>query len=223
MSEPEISLDIDRLQRQGFPEVVYGKGKTIEQITFAMRRLYETHGHALATGIDDGAFFHIQTAIPNADHDSRSGICWIGKMSPTSDQHTVAVICAGTADLPTAEQAALTLEYLGYTVSRLRDVGVAGIHRLITRLDEVDKSQVIIVVAGMEGALASVIGGLARQPIIAVPTSVGYGTGLGGLAALMSMLNSCAAGMTVVNIDNGFGAAVAAHRILSCLKNLKGT
>jgi hypothetical protein len=124
------------------------------------------------------------------------------------------VISAGTSDQPVAEEAAQTLEFLGYQTQRVRDVGVAGLHRLLARLDEIKQTDVIIVIAGMEGALASVVGGLVSQPLIAVPTSVGYGTGLGGIAALLSMLNSCAAGVTVVNIDNGFGAAVAAARIL---------
>ena len=222
MTEPEINLDIDRLQRQGFPEVVYGKGKTPEQVATAMRTLYDHHGHALATGIDQNAFRLISMELPKAIHAPLSGICSIGKMPDTTSDRRVAVVCAGTTDLPVAEQAALTLEYLGHRVTRVHDVGVAGIQRTMNRLDELRASQVVIVVAGMEGALGSVIGGLVPQPVIAVPTSVGYGTGMGGLAALMSMLNSCAAGLTVVNIDNGFGAAIAAHRILSSLSNRKG-
>jgi NCAIR mutase (PurE)-related protein len=137
-------------------------------------------------------------------------------MSPTGQR--VAIVAAGTSDLAVAEEAAHTCEFLGHSVTRVTDVGVAGIHRLMEKLPLIREAQVIIALAGMEGALPSVLGGLVGQPLIAVPTSVGYGTGLGGIAALLSMLNSCAAGVTVVNIDNGFGAAVAAHRILRALR-----
>lgn len=201
----ELTLDIDRLARQGFPEVVFAPGKTREQLIHALKDLHRAHGFALATGVSDDLEL-------GGVHDACSRLYRLGQMPPRHGQPCV--VSAGTADQPAAEEAAQTLEFLGYTTQRVRDVGVAGLHRLLERLDEIRQADVLIVIAGMDGALPSVVGGLVAQPVIAVPTSVGYGTGMGGLAALLTMLNSCAAGVTVVNIDNGFGAAMAAARIL---------
>jgi hypothetical protein len=201
----ELTIDTDRLARQGFPEVVFARGKTREQVIAALRRLQAEHGHALASGVSK------DLAI-GGHYDACSKLYRLGQMPARAG--LPCVISAGTSDQPVAEEAAQTLEFLGYTVQRIRDVGVAGIHRLLARLEEFKQADVLIVIAGMDGALPSVVGGLVAQPVIAVPTSVGYGTSYGGIAALLTMLNSCAAGVTVVNIDNGFGAAIAAARIL---------
>jgi hypothetical protein len=155
----------------------------------------------------------VAAALPEACYDALGRTVLLGSMPP-ADGRTVAVVTAGTSDLPVAAEAASTLAFLGHPVERFNDIGVAGIHRLFGRIDEIQKASVVIVVAGMEGALPSVVGGLVSAPVIAVPTSVGYGAAFSGLAALLGMLNSCASGLTVVNIDNGFGAALAAHRIL---------
>jgi pyridinium-3,5-biscarboxylic acid mononucleotide synthase len=201
-----MPLDTDRLQRQGFPEVVYGRGKTRQQMIDALTGLHQAHGHALATRVEE------DLQLPGGHYDPASKLYCMGHMSRRAGR--VMVISAGTADHPVAEEAAQTLEYLGYQPERITDIGVAGLHRLLDRLDHLRTADLLIVVAGMEGALPSVIGGLLPQPIIAVPTSTGYGTGAHGIAAILGMLNSCASGLTVVNIDNGFGAALAAHRIL---------
>jgi len=175
----------------------------------ALQRLAAAHGHALATGVgedlDLGGHF-----------DPSCHLYRIGRMPARAGR--ICVISAGTSDQPVAEEAAQTLEYLGYEAQRISDVGVAGLHRLLARLEEIRQVQVIIVIAGMEGALPSVVGGLVAQPVIAVPTSVGYGASYEGIAALLGMLNSCAAGIGVMNIDNGFGAAIHAHRILQMPK-----
>ena len=201
----EITPDLERLTRQGFPEVVYARGKTRAQTIEALQRLRDAHGHALATGVSE------DLAI-GGHFDACSKLYRLGQMPARSGKPCV--ISAGTSDQPVAEEVAQTLEFLGYTVQRILDVGVAGIHRLLARVDDFKDAEVLIVIAGMDGALPSVVGGLVSQPVIAVPTSVGYGTSYGGIAALLTMLNSCAAGVTVVNIDNGFGAAIAAARIL---------
>lgn len=201
-----LHLDFQRLERQGFPEVVYARGKTTAQVSLALSRLYEVHGFALATGVD------ADLAL-GGRYDPCSKLYQLGQMSARDGRPCV--VSAGTSDQPVAEEAAQTLEFLGYQTQRVRDVGVAGLHRLLEHANDLEQAQVLIVVAGMEGALPSVIGGLVSQPVIAVPTSVGYGTSYQGIAALLAMLNSCAAGISVMNIDNGFGAALAAHRILS--------
>jgi len=201
----DLNLDLQRLDRQGFPEVVFGRGKTREQIVEALQRLHQAHGHALATCVTEDLGI-------GGQYDAHSKLYHIGHMPSRTGKPCV--VSAGTADQSVAEEAAQTLEFLGYTTHRVRDVGVAGLHRLLSRLDELKSAEALIVVAGMEGALASVVGGLLPQPIIAVPTSVGYGASYEGIAALLAMLNSCAAGVAVVNIDNGFGAAMMAHRIL---------
>jgi pyridinium-3,5-biscarboxylic acid mononucleotide synthase len=202
----DLTLDLDRLQRQGFPEFVYGQGKTREQTVAALRGLHAAHGYALATRV-------AEDLAMGGHYDPLSRIYRIDQMPSRSGKPCV--ISAGTSDTPVAEEAAQTLDFLGYQTQRIHDVGVAGLHRLLQRLDEIRIADVVIVVAGMEGALPSVMGGLLSQPIIAVPTSVGYGTSFQGIAALLGMLNSCSSGITVVNIDNGFGAALAAHRILN--------
>jgi NCAIR mutase (PurE)-related protein len=201
----ELVIDTARLNRQGFPEVVFGGGKTREQIIAALRSLHAAHGHALASGV-------VEDLAIGGHYDACSRLYRLGQMPARAGKPCV--ISAGTSDQPVAEEAAQTLEFLGYTVQRIRDVGVAGIHRLLARVDDFKDADVLIVIAGMDGALPSVVGGLVSQPVIAVPTSVGYGTSYGGIAALLTMLNSCAVGVTVVNIDNGFGAAMAAARIL---------
>ena len=210
------TLDHDRQQRQGFPEVVYCKSKTPEQIAENLQALAESNGCALGTRVPTDRIDEILKRLPTANYDKLSNTIILGESpNPNPDQACVAVISAGTSDLPISMEAAITLEFLGHPVTRFNDIGVAGIHRLHDRIDEIREAAVVIVVAGMEGALPSVVGGLVAAPVIAVPTSVGYGAAFEGLAALLGMLNSCAAGLVVVNIDNGFGAAMAAHRMLS--------
>ena len=218
--EPEDSLDFATLDhhralRQGFPEVVYGAGKTVEQVVAIAQRI-ATHGDGvLVTRVAPEAVVHLQAALPGIEYNAVAGTCFLRPAVPPSVAlQSLLVITAGTSDLPVAEEAAVTAGAMACAVERLTDVGVAGIHRLLARRDVINGAGVIVVVAGMDGALASVVGGLARVPVIAVPTSVGYGASFGGIAPLLTMLNSCAAGVTVVNIDNGFGAAVAAARIL---------
>ena len=208
----EFNLDLDRLQRQGFPEVVFARGKTAAQTTEALQRLHQANGHALATGVPPDVAEAVRSTLNAGTYDACSKLYRLSEMPPRAGRPVV--VSAGTSDQPVAEEAAQTLEFLGYQTQRIRDVGVAGLHRLLARVDDLKQSSVIIVVAGMEGALASVVGGLVSQPVIAVPTSIGYGSSFEGLAALLAMLNSCAAGVGVVNIDNGFGAAMMAARIL---------
>lgn len=208
----DLNLDLERLQRQGFPEVVFARGKTAEQTTEALQRLHQANGHALATGVLPAVAEAIQSTLNQGSYDAVSKLYRMGQMPSRAGRPVV--VSAGTSDQPVAEEAAQTLEYLGYHTVRIVDVGVAGLHRLTARLEDLRNSSVIIVVAGMEGALASVVGGLVSQPVVAVPTSVGYGSSFEGLAALLAMLNSCAAGVAVMNIDNGFGAAMMAARIL---------
>lgn len=207
-----LQIDTEREERQGFPEVVFGRGKTMLQTCTAIDELVQASGHAFATGVNENTANESLRRHPGAVWRSTSKTFAVGSMPQTRNR--IAVVCAGTSDMPVAGEAAHTCEFLGHEVVCVSDVGVAGLHRLLGRMTEITKADVIIAVAGMEGALPSVLGGLVRQPVIAVPTSVGYGTGLGGVAALMAMLNSCAAGVAVMNIDNGFGAAVMAHRIL---------
>jgi pyridinium-3,5-biscarboxylic acid mononucleotide synthase len=210
---PHSTLDPERLARQGFPEVVYCQSKTAGQIADNLRALAAANGRAFGTRLPADRAADVLSALPEACYDAMSRTISVGAMEP---QHAsrVAVVSAGTSDLPVSEEAAATLAFLGHPVLRFNDIGVAGIHRLMARVDEIRAADVVIVVAGMEGALPSVVGGLVASPVIAVPTSVGYGASFQGLAALLGMLNSCASGLTVVNIDNGFGAAIAAHRIL---------
>ena len=219
-SEPSESLgfatiDHHRALRQGFPEVVYGAGKTVAQVVAIASRIAEHGDGVLVTRVAAEAVDPLRAALPGLEYNADAATCFLRPTTPpTIATDAVLVVTAGTSDLRVAEEAAVTAAAMGCRVERLTDVGVAGIHRLLSRREALDTAGVIIVVAGMDGALASVVGGLVRVPVIAVPTSVGYGASFGGIAPLLTMLNSCAAGVTVVNIDNGFGAAVAAARIL---------
>ena len=211
-------VDHHRSLRTGFPEVIWGPGKTVPQIVQIMRSLHQHNPVVMATRIEPEVYAQVQRQIPAAMYYDMARICALVPLNWAA-QHpgTIGVLTAGTADLPVAEEAAVTAELCGFAVKRLWDVGVAGLHRqLIRDLD------VLIVVAGMEGALPSVVAGLADCPIVAVPTSVGYGASFNGLSALLTMLNSCAAGIGVVNIDNGFGAAVLAGQILRTGARLGG-
>ncbi|HEX5790300.1 MAG TPA: nickel pincer cofactor biosynthesis protein LarB [Luteolibacter sp.] len=206
--------DHGRLARQGFPEIIYCQGKTASQVAENLQSLAAANGRAFGTRLDADKAATVLGLIPGACYDATSRTITLGPM-PESAGPKVALITAGTSDLPVAAEAAATLSFLGHPVESFQDIGVAGIHRLHERLEKIRNAEVVIVVAGMEGALPSVVGGLVGAPVIAVPTSVGYGASFGGLAALLGMLNSCASGLMVVNIDNGFGAALAAHRILN--------
>ena len=209
------TIDHHRALRQGYPEVVYGEGKSPHQVVTITERIMEQGRAALVTRTDQATRQALHDRFPEAVANEVARTVRIGSPSPTVSRGTILVITAGTSDLPVAEEAAESAIAMGNRVARLNDVGVAGIHRLLAQGDALTRAGVVIVVAGMDGALPSVVGGLVACPVIAVPTSVGYGASLGGLAALFTMLNSCAAGVTVVNIDNGFGAAAAATRINS--------
>lgn len=206
-------VDLSRKQRNGYPEVIYGEGKTAAQIVEIMQSLKQHHENILCTRVSPEKFVAIQAQEPKAIYD-QAARCVVMKVNQIAKtQSYIAVVTAGTSDIPVAEEAAVTAELYGNTVKRIYDVGVAGIHRLFARLDDIRGAKVVIVIAGMEGALASVVGGLIDVPLIAVPTSIGYGTSFEGVTALLTMLNSCASGITVVNIDNGFGAAYSASMI----------
>ena len=213
ISSTVARLDHERRDRTGVPEVVLAAGKTLEQNVALLRDLHARAAFALATRVPPDQRERLAAALPQAEIEPLSGTLRWGRLPRTAAR--VAVVCAGTSDLPVAEEAAFTLEALGHDAVRAADVGVAGIHRLFDVLDDVTSCRAVIVVAGMEGALPSVVGGLVRAPVIAVPTSVGYGAAFDGLAALLGMLNACAPGIGVVNIDNGFGAAALAHKIVS--------
>lgn len=218
-------IDHHRALRQGIPEVIYAPGKTDKQIISIAQRILKAGCDTLVTRLPRPIYKIIKKQIPPLRYypDARLALALSGrKKSPAiRTEKSVLVCCAGTSDIPVAEEAALTAWIMGCPVERLYDVGVAGIHRLFESRHSLDKASVIVVVAGMEGALPSVIGGMVRKPLIAVPTSIGYGTSFEGLAALLAMLNSCAAGITVVNIDNGFGAGVAAATIALAMKEQK--
>jgi NCAIR mutase (PurE)-related protein len=211
----QVLADTHRMIRQGFPEAVYAEGKTLTQTSDALTALVAAHGSALATRVPPDMAGLLLQRFPTGSYDGVSRLYRVGQMEGSFKSAPVAVVCAGTSDLPVAEEAAQTLEFSGARVNRITDVGVAGLHRLLARLDELRSASIVIAVAGMEGALPSVLGGLVAAPVIAVPTSVGYGANLKGIAALLTMLSSCASGLAVVNIDNGYGAAVAALRILN--------
>ena len=211
----QVLADTHRVIRQGFPEAVYAEGKTLAQTADALTALVTAHGCALATRVSAEVAILLQQRFPTGSYDEVSRLYRIGQMIGSFRSATVAVVCAGTSDIPVAEEAAQTLEFAGARVNRITDVGVAGLHRLLARLDDLRAASIVIAIAGMEGALPSVLGGLVAAPVIAVPTSIGYGSNLHGISALLSMLNSCASGLTVVNIDNGFGAAMAALRVLN--------
>ncbi len=206
-------VDHHRPLRQGFPEVIYCPGKTAEQIVAIMQRLQEWPGNILATRANQDIFEQVHQHIPQAEFKKSSGTIVIQRDLTLYAPGTILVVSAGTADIPVAEEAAVTAETMGNRVETLFDVGVSGIHRLLDNSKMLYQASVIIVVAGMEGALPSVVGGLVSCPIVAVPTSAGYGANFSGLAPLLTMLNSCAAGVSVVNIDNGFGAGYSAALI----------
>ncbi len=208
-------IDHHRQLRTGFPEVIWGPGKTPDQIIQIMEVMRQRNPVVMATRITPEVYTQLQTKLPDLIYYQTARICALIS-TPPQIQHpgNISILSAGTADLAVAEEAAVTAELSGFQVKRLWDVGVAGIHRLLDNRHVIDAATVLIVVAGMEGALPSVVAGLADCPVIAVPTSIGYGANFGGLAPLLTMLNSCAAGIGVVNIDNGFGAAVLAGQIL---------
>jgi NCAIR mutase (PurE)-related protein len=209
-------LDHHRHIREGFPEVVYGPGKTCEQLLGIVSKLISVGGPVLVTRVSEEQSESVVQAIPEIEfHPIPKSLTWSGKISRPrpSNKGTVLVISAGTADLPVAEEACLTLELMGHPFKRIYDVGVAGIHRLLDHLDELRQASVIIAVAGMDGVLPSIIGGIVSVPVVAVPSSTGYGANFQGLAPLLTMLNSCATGVAVVNIDNGFGAGAFAAMV----------
>lgn len=206
-------LDTDRLRRTGDPEVVFGEGKSVEQVAQALRTLHTAHpGRAvLATRVDPQGHDRLRELLPEAVVDPVGRTALLG--TPPTARGEVAVLTAGSSDAPVAAEAVTTLSAFGVGSRLINDVGVAGVHRVLAARERFDSADAVIVVAGMDGALPSVVGGLTGRPVIAVPTAVGYGASFGGVAALLTMLNSCAAGVVVVNIDNGFGAAVHAARV----------
>ncbi|BAZ53088.1 nickel pincer cofactor biosynthesis protein LarB [Nostoc ellipsosporum NOK] len=215
-------IDHHRQLRTGFPEVIWGPGKTPEQIAQIMEVMRQRNPVVMATRIEPAVYAVLQSKVRGLHYYELAKICAI--TPPTIEPlfgGQIGILSAGTADLPVAEEAAVTAELSGFRVQRLWDVGVAGIHRLLSNRHLIESASVLIVVAGMEGALPSVVAGLADCPVIAVPTSIGYGASFGGLAPLLTMLNSCAAGVGVVNIDNGFGAAVLAGQILRTAEKLR--
>lgn len=207
-------VDHHRALRTGFPEAIWGPGKTPDQIVQIMNSMRDRANSIMATRIEPDVFLAIQSQLPDVEYYDRARICTLQVTPPPQRSGTVTIVTAGTSDLPVAEEAEVTVALAGFGVRRLWDVGVAGIHRLLAQRSVIDEAQVLIVVAGMEGALPSVVAGLADCPVIAVPTSVGYGASFGGVSALLGMLNSCASGVGVVNIDNGFGAGRLACQIL---------
>ncbi|MDD2539756.1 MAG: nickel pincer cofactor biosynthesis protein LarB [Desulfuromonadaceae bacterium] len=204
-------VDHHRHLRQGMPEMIFGEGKTAEQIVAIITAMVGRDGNILVTRLDCEKAKNVVRAFPAAHYHVEARCLTLETLTPEQrGKGTILVVSAGTSDIPVAAEAVVTARFLGNRVEQIYDVGVAGIHRLLARREELAAAAVIVVVAGMEGALPSVVGGLVDKPVIAVPTSVGYGASFGGIAALLGMLNSCAAGVTVVNIDNGFGAACAA-------------
>jgi len=212
-------VDHHRALRQGFPEVIWGEGKTPEQIAQIAARIVANGSTLLATRATREAFEQVRQSVPSAQYHPVARVIWARSQDAPRLPGTIGVLCAGTTDIPVAEEAAICGEAMGADVTRIFDVGVAGLHRLLEFRGAMQSCDVLIVAAGMEGALPSVVGGLVDVPVIAVPTSVGYGAAFGGLAALLGMLNSCAKGLAVVNIDNGFGAAAFAATILRTRNN----
>ena len=212
-----VVLDMSREKRCGFPEFVFGANKTADQLVEIVNRLYEKKSNILVTRLSKETSLEIRNKIPGAVKYDELGKVLYHINKKTKKNGAVAILTAGTSDVPVALEAQYTVEVCGCKANTFFDIGVAGIHRVFNRIDEIRKSDVAIVVAGMEGALPSVVGGLVAMPVIAVPTSIGYGAALSGLTAMFSMLNSCANGVTVVNIDNGFGAGCAAVRYLNSL------
>jgi len=207
------TLDHHRALRNGFPEVVFGQGKQPEQVVAIARRLAERSDKVLVTRVDATMAAAVRTEMPELVYHPLPRLLVLDRSAPAEKHQGILVVTAGTADMPVAEEAAMTAELMNNSVERLYDVGVAGIHRLLNQVERLWQARVIIVVAGMDGALPSVVGGLVAVPVVAVPTSVGYGASFNGLAALLTMLNSCATGIGVVNIDNGFGAGSLASSI----------
>ena len=215
-------LDHHRGLRKGFPEVVFCQGKSPQQVVELISELSKRNDRVMATHADEKTFEVVQKVLPDARYYPQARIVAVDKgeeepASASEDEGYILVICAGTSDIPVAEEAAVTAEILGSRVEKLYDVGVAGLHRLLDKREKLFAAKVIIAVAGMEGALASVVGGLVACPVVAVPTSVGYGASFDGLAPLLTMLNSCAPGVAVVNVDNGFGAGYFAHNIMRAM------
>ncbi len=206
-------VDTHRALRKGFPEVIFGAGKTPAQVVAIAGKLVEREQNVLVTRITADHAKALRKKFKRAVHHELARCVTIEKKPLPKRAGIIAVLCAGTSDLPVADEAAVTAAIMGNNVMRITDVGVAGLHRILARLDDLQKANVLVVVAGMEGALPSVVAGLVSKPVIAVPTSVGYGASFGGVAALLGMLNSCGSGVTVVNIDNGFGAGYAASQI----------
>lgn len=218
MAEPFVDLgfarvDTDRRRRCGFPEVIFAEGKTAAQVQAIARTILASEPVVLITRASAGHYEAVAEVFPGAAWHERARCIVVEREPLPKLAGTIGVVCAGTSDLPVAEEAAVTLAVFGNEVARITDVGVAGLHRLLAERERLAACHVLIVVAGMEGALPSVVAGLVDRPVIAVPTSIGYGANFGGLAALLGMLNSCGSGVTVVNIDNGFGAAYAAAQI----------
>jgi NCAIR mutase (PurE)-related protein len=208
-------IDHHRTLRTGMPEVIYGAGKTDAQIVEIFHRMALRGGNVLATRVAESAATAVLAAHPNAVHHALARTVSLRQQEQPSLPDTIAILCAGTSDLPVAEEARVTAELLGHNVATFHDIGVAGLHRLLAQLPKLAEARVIITCAGMEGALPSVVAGLVSAPVIAVPTSIGYGAAFGGITALLGMLNSCSPNIGVVNIDNGFGAACLAHSILN--------
>lgn len=207
------TLDHHRSLRWGFPEVVFCQGKTPEQSAQIMARLAQRNDRVLATRATSEHFTAAQQYLPELHYNPAARCIWLDRTADRPRHDGVVLVAAGTSDLPVLEEAAITLDLIGHRAHRIADVGVAGLHRLLPHIPTIQAANVVVVVAGMEGALASVVGGLTNAPVIAVPTSIGYGASFGGLAALLAMLNSCATGVAVVNIDNGFGAGFMAAMI----------
>lgn len=207
------TVDTHRALRTGFPEVIFGSGKTPEQVAQIARKVVAADRRVLVTRIGEAHVAALRAEFADAVHHALARCVTIDPEPLPRHPGFIGVLSAGTSDLPVAEEAAVTAEIMGNRIERIYDVGVAGIHRLFAKLEKIQEARVLIVVAGMEGALPSVVAGLVRRPVVAVPTSIGYGANFGGLAALLGMLNSCGSGVTVVNIDNGFGAGYAAAQI----------
>jgi hypothetical protein len=206
-------IDHHREMRTGYPEIIYCAGKSVEQVREIFRVMSEKESNVIGTRANDEMYEAVRSILNDAVYYPVARIISLQKKKPKVPESRIAIITAGTSDMPVAEEAAVTAELLGNKVLKIYDAGVAGIHRLVDKLPEIRNCRVIIVIAGMEGALASVVGGLVDKPVIAVPTSVGYGANFGGISALLAMLTSCSTGITVVNIDNGFGAGFAASMI----------
>lgn len=215
-------VDVDRAQRKGFSEVVYGSGKTAEQIEKIVNVLLDKNGNALVTRVNEEKYAYLQERISNLRYDEESQVLSVGKPNPKLELGLVYVVCAGTSDLPIAKEAVQVAEWMGVNVKYLWDVGVAGLNRLLYYTEELRQADVIIAVAGMEGSMPTVLAGLVDAPVIAVPTSIGYGANLQGITTMLSMLTSCSSGITVTNIDNGFGAAYQASLMIRRMNKLGG-